>query len=161
VLKKSTIPIPRTIWVLGFVSLFMDLSSELIHSLLPVFLVTTLGASALTVGLIEGIAEATAHIIKVFSGAISDFFGRRKTLLMLGIAYVLKPRQFHDLHIWSLSTTEVALSVHLIVNDVSLDKEFLPRLQQSLHKNFNIEHSTIQIETKGNEPCKLDKKGCI
>lgn len=160
-LKKSTIPIPRTIWVLGFVSLFMDLSSELIHSLLPVFLVTTLGASALTVGLIEGIAEATAHIIKVFSGAISDFFGRRKTLLMLGIAYVLKPRQFHDLHIWSLSTTEVALSVHLIVNDVSLDKEFLPRLQQSLHKNFNIEHSTIQIETKGNEPCKLDKKGCI
>jgi len=124
-------------------------------------LVTTLGASALTVGLIEGIAEATAHIIKVFSGAISDFFGRRKTLLMLGIAYVLKPRQFHDLHIWSLSTTEVALSVHLIVNDVSLDKEFLPRLQQSLHKNFNIEHSTIQIETKGNEPCKLDKKGCI
>jgi Na+/melibiose symporter-like transporter len=161
VLKKSTIPIPRTIWVLGFVSLFMDLSSELIHSLLPVFLVTTLGASALTVGLIEGIAEATAHIIKVFSGAISDFFGRRKILLMLGIAYVLKPRQFHDLHVWSLSTTEVALSVHLIVNDASFGQRVLPKLQQSLHKNFNIEHSTIQIKIKGDVPCKLDKKGCI
>jgi MFS family permease len=62
----------------------MDLSSELIHSLLPVFLVSTLGASALTVGLIEGVAEATAHIVKVFSGAISDFIGRRKQLLLLG-----------------------------------------------------------------------------
>jgi len=92
-LKKSTTPIPHTIWALGFVSLFMDLSSELIHSLLPVFLVTTLGASALTVGLIEGIAEATAHIVKVFSGAISDFFGRRKTLLLLGygLAALSKP----------------------------------------------------------------------
>ncbi|WP_432745919.1 MFS transporter [Methylobacter sp. G7] len=86
-------PIPRTIWALGFVSLFMDLSSELIHSLLPVFLVTTLGASALTVGLIEGIAEATANIVKVFSGAISDFFGRRKILLLLGygLAALTKP----------------------------------------------------------------------
>jgi MFS family permease len=65
----------------------MDLSSELIHSLLPVFLVTTLGASALTVGLIEGIAEATAHIVKVFSGAICDFFGRRKTLLLIGYGF--------------------------------------------------------------------------
>lgn len=83
-LKKSTTPIPPTIRALGFVSLFMDLSSELIHSLLPVFLVTTLGASALTVGLIEGIAEATAQIVKIFSGAISDFLGRRKRLLLLG-----------------------------------------------------------------------------
>ncbi len=92
-LKKSRTPIPRTIWALGFVSLFMDLSSELIHSLLPVFLVTTLGASALTVGLIEGIAEATAQIVKVFSGAISDFFGRRKFLLLLGygLAAISKP----------------------------------------------------------------------
>ena len=92
-LKKPTTPIPRTIWALGFVSLFMDLSSELIHSLLPVFLVTTLGASALTVGLIEGIAEATAHIVKVFAGAISDFFGRRKMLLLLGygLAALTKP----------------------------------------------------------------------
>ena len=76
--------IPRTVWVLGFVSLLMDLSSELVHSLLPVFLVGTLGASMLTVGLIEGIAEATALIVKVFSGAISDFIGRRKGLLLLG-----------------------------------------------------------------------------
>jgi len=76
--------IPRAIWALGFVSLLMDVSSELIHSLLPVFLVTTLGASALTLGLIEGAAEATALIVKVFSGALSDFFGRRKPLAVLG-----------------------------------------------------------------------------
>ncbi|CAI8768075.1 MFS transporter [Pseudomonas sp. IT-P258] len=85
--------IPRTIWALGFVSLFMDLSSELVHSLLPVFLVTTLGASALAVGVIEGIAESTAMLVKVFSGAISDYMGRRKGLLLLGygLAAVTKP----------------------------------------------------------------------
>ena len=85
--------IPRTIWVLGFVSLFMDLSSELVHSLMPVFLVGTLGASVLTVGVIEGIAEATALIVKVFSGAISDFVGRRKGLMLLGygLAALTKP----------------------------------------------------------------------
>jgi MFS family permease len=78
---------------LGFVSLFMDVSSELVHSLLPVFLVTTLGASALTVGVIEGIAEATAMVVKVFSGAISDFIGRRKGLLLVGygLAALSKP----------------------------------------------------------------------
>jgi len=64
--------IPRTIWALGFVSLFMDLSSELVHSLLPVFLVTTLGASALTVGVIEGIAESTAIPGKVVTGAMRN-----------------------------------------------------------------------------------------
>jgi MFS family permease len=85
--------IPRTIWTLGFVSLFMDLSSELVHSLLPVFMVTTLGASALTVGVIEGVAESTSMLIKVFSGAISDFMGRRKGLLLLGygVAALSKP----------------------------------------------------------------------
>lgn len=85
--------IPRTIWVLGFVSLFMDLSSELVHSLLPVLLVGTLGVSVLTVGIIEGIAEATALIVKVFSGAISDFVGRRKGLMLLGygLAALTKP----------------------------------------------------------------------
>nr|WP_301293652.1 MFS transporter [Pseudomonas sp. GGS8] len=85
--------IPRTVWALGFVSLFMDLSSELVHSLLPVFLVTTLGASALTVGVIEGIAEATAMLVKIFSGAISDFIGRRKGLLLMGygLAALSKP----------------------------------------------------------------------
>ena len=85
--------IPRTIWALGFVSLFMDLSSELVHSLLPVFMVTTLGASALSVGVIEGIAESTAMLVKIFSGAISDFIGRRKGLLLLGygLAALSKP----------------------------------------------------------------------
>ncbi|MGB6007715.1 MFS transporter [Castellaniella sp.] len=85
--------IPRTVWMLGLVSLFMDLSSELIHSLLPIFLVSGLGASVLTVGVIEGVAEATAMIVKVFSGAISDFLGRRKGLLLAGygLAALSKP----------------------------------------------------------------------
>lgn len=91
--RSESLHIPRTIWALGFVSLFMDVSSELVHSLLPVFLVTTLGASALTVGVIEGIAEATAMVVKVFSGAISDFIGRRKGLLLVGygLAALSKP----------------------------------------------------------------------
>jgi len=76
--------IPGSIWALGFVSLLMDVSSELIHSLLPVFMVTTLGISVFTVGLIEGAAEATALIIKVFSGALSDYWGKRKPLAALG-----------------------------------------------------------------------------
>ena len=76
--------IPSAIWALGFVSLLMDVSSELIHSLLPVFMVTALGTSALTVGLIEGAAEATALIVKVFSGVISDYWGKRKPLAVLG-----------------------------------------------------------------------------
>lgn len=76
--------LPAGIWALGFVSLLMDVSSEMIHSLLPVFLVTGLGASMLTVGLIEGAAEATALIVKVFSGAWSDWLGRRKPLAVLG-----------------------------------------------------------------------------
>lgn len=76
--------LPRAIWLLGFVSLFMDVSSEMIHSLLPVFMVSGLGASALAVGLVEGIAESTALIVRVFSGAISDYLGRRKMLAVLG-----------------------------------------------------------------------------
>ena len=76
--------IPAAVWALGLVSLLMDLSSELVHSLLPVFLVTALGASALVVGLIEGAAEATALIVKVFSGVLSDYWGRRKPLAVLG-----------------------------------------------------------------------------
>jgi MFS family permease len=78
--------LPAGIWALGFGSLFMDLSSELIHSLLPVFMVTTLGASMVTLGIIEGVAEATAAIVKVFSGALSDYFGKRKPLLVVGYA---------------------------------------------------------------------------
>ncbi|MGX6570816.1 MFS transporter [Cupriavidus necator] len=72
--------------MLGFVSLLMDISSEIIHSLLPVFMVTTLGASAFSVGLIEGAAEATALMVKVFSGAFSDYLGKRKGLAVLGYA---------------------------------------------------------------------------
>ena len=76
--------IPRGVWALGFVSLFMDISSEMIHALLPVYLVTMLGASMTTVGLIEGIAEATAMIVKIFSGTLSDWLGRRKALAAFG-----------------------------------------------------------------------------
>lgn len=76
--------IPPTVWALGFVSMFMDISSEIVHSLLPLFLTATLGASVAMVGLIDGIAEATASIAKVFSGYISDRIGRRKPLILLG-----------------------------------------------------------------------------
>ncbi|MFM0327950.1 MFS transporter [Caballeronia glebae] len=87
------IAIPRTVWALGFVSLFMDLSSELVHALLPVYLVTTMGMSVAALGVLEGAAEATAMIVKVFSGAISDWLGRRKGLLLLGygLAALTKP----------------------------------------------------------------------
>ena len=78
--------IPKSIWVLGFVSLLMDVSSEMIHSLLPLFMVTTLGTSVLAVGLIEGVAEATALIVKIFSGVLSDYLGQRKRLALLGYA---------------------------------------------------------------------------
>ncbi|WP_044872906.1 MFS transporter [Pseudomonas sp. LFM046] len=92
-ISATTRSIPRTVWALGFVSLFMDLSSELVHSLLPLFLVGSLGASMLAVGLIEGLAEATALIVKVFSGAISDYLGKRKGLLLFGygLAALTKP----------------------------------------------------------------------
>jgi MFS family permease len=85
--------LPAGIWALGLVSLLMDVSSELIHSLLPVFLVTTLGTTVLVVGLIEGAAEATALIVKVFSGVLSDYWGRRKPLALLGygLAALSKP----------------------------------------------------------------------
>lgn len=62
----------------------MDVSSELIHSLLPVFLFTSLGTSAAIIGLIDGVAEATAMVVKVFSGTLSDYWGRRKPLATLG-----------------------------------------------------------------------------
>lgn len=84
--RRSLSQIPRGVWVLGFVSLFMDVSSEMIHSLLPLFMVTTLGASAFAVGLLEGLAESTALIVKVFSGVLSDFLGKRKALALFGYA---------------------------------------------------------------------------
>src|SRR5215213_1648478 len=76
--------IPPGVWVLGFVSMLMDVSSEMIHALLPIYLVSVLGASMVTVGIIEGIAEATVSITKIFSGALSDRLGKRKWLAAAG-----------------------------------------------------------------------------
>lgn len=103
-MKKTADPMPaqalasranihRSVWALGFVSMFMDISSELIHALLPIYMVTVLGTSVLAVGLIEGIAEATASIMKVFFGALSDRFGKRKLLAVIGygLAALTKP----------------------------------------------------------------------
>lgn len=85
--------LPRTVWMLGLVSLFMDMSSEFIHAVLPVYLTATLGLSVMTVGIVEGIAEATASIMKVFSGIISDRFRKRKALVLTGygLAALTKP----------------------------------------------------------------------
>lgn len=85
--------IPRVIWALGFVSMFMDVSSEMIHSLLPVFLVSVLGASATALGLLEGLAEGTVNVVKIFSGALSDWLGKRKALALIGygMAALTKP----------------------------------------------------------------------
>lgn len=90
---RSWKDIPRGIWALGFVSMFMDISSEMIHALFPIYLVAVLGASMVAVGFIEGIAEATALITKVFSGTISDWLGRRKFLVVIGygLAAFTKP----------------------------------------------------------------------
>ena len=75
---------PRSVWALGFAAMFMDVSSELVHSLLPVFMSSVLGASMLAIGVIEGIAEATASIMRVFSGTLSDHLGKRKPLVIFG-----------------------------------------------------------------------------
>jgi MFS family permease len=85
--------LPKGVWALGFVSMFMDTSSELVHSLLPIFMATTLGASMVTIGIIEGFAEAAAAITKVFSGVISDYFQKRKFLAVVGygLAAITKP----------------------------------------------------------------------
>lgn len=90
---KRRTRIPGSVWALGFVSLFTDMGSEMVHSLLPVLLAGTLGASALTIGLIEGAAESLVLITKVFSGYISDAFGKRKPLVLLGygLAAAVKP----------------------------------------------------------------------
>jgi len=93
--KKRRLPL--TIWALGVGSLFMDTSSELVHSLSPVLLVNVLGASVVSVGLIEGIAEGIASVTKVFAGAISDYFRRRKTLIVLGYALAAVTRPLFPL----------------------------------------------------------------
>ncbi|WP_045836596.1 MFS transporter [Hyphomicrobium sp. 99] len=92
-LREGLRMVPVGVWVLGFVSMLMDISSEMIHALLPIYMVTVLGTSALAVGIIEGIAEATAAITKIFSGALSDWLGRRKGLAALGygLAAITKP----------------------------------------------------------------------
>lgn len=92
-LREHVRAIPTGVWVLGFVSMLMDISSEMIHALLPIYMVTVLGTSTLAVGLIEGIAEATAAITKIFSGALSDWLGKRKGLAALGygLAAFTKP----------------------------------------------------------------------
>jgi MFS family permease len=85
--------IPKGVWVLGLVSMLMDISSEMIHALLPIYMITVLGTSTLAVGVIEGIAESTAAITKIFSGALSDWLGRRKELAAFGygLAAFTKP----------------------------------------------------------------------
>ncbi len=85
--------IPSSVWALGFVSLFMDFSSEMIHALLPIYLVGTMGTTMAEVGVIEGVAEATASVVKIFSGAVSDWFASRKLLALLGygLAAATKP----------------------------------------------------------------------
>lgn len=84
--ERSLHHIPSGIWVLGFVSLLMDISSEMIHSLLPLFMVTILGTSTMAVGVVEGLAESLALVVKVFSGTLSDYLGKRKGLALFGYA---------------------------------------------------------------------------
>lgn len=102
--------IPSGVWALGFVSMLMDISSELIHSLLPVFMVTTLGTSVFMVGLIEGAAESTALIVKVFSGVLSDYWGKRKPLAVLGYSLGALSKPLFAL----ASTTGLVLTARLI-----------------------------------------------
>jgi MFS family permease len=114
--------IPRGVWALGFVSLFMDLSSEMIHALLPLYLVGALGASALVVGIIEGIAEAAASIVKIFSGALSDYLGRRKWLAAAGygLAAVSKP-------VFPLATGIVTITLARFIDRVGKGIRGAPR----------------------------------
>jgi MFS family permease len=114
--------IPRSVWLLGLVSMFMDLSSEMIHALLPLYLVTVLGASTLTVGVIEGIAEATASITKIFSGALSDYLGHRKWLAAAGygLAAITKP-------VFPLATGIVSITAARFVDRVGKGIRGAPR----------------------------------
>jgi len=108
--KISPRRLPAAIWALGFVSLLMDISSEMIHSLLPVFMVTVLGTSMWAVGLIEGFAEATALIVKVFSGVLSDYWGKRKPLAVLGYGLGAASKPLFAL----ATTTGMVLAARLI-----------------------------------------------
>jgi MFS family permease len=108
--KSSLGQIPASIWVLGFVSMLMDTSSEMIHSLLPLFMVTTLGTSVFAVGLIEGLAESTALIVKVFSGTLSDYLGKRKELAVFGYALGALTKPLFAI----ASTTGIVLTARLL-----------------------------------------------
>jgi MFS family permease len=114
--------IPGSVWTLGFVSLLMDVSSEMIHSLLPLFMVGALGASSTAVGLIEGLAEATALIVKVFSGALSDWVGKRKPLALFGyaLAALTKP-------VFALATTLEAVVAARLLDRVGKGVRGAPR----------------------------------
>jgi MFS family permease len=114
--------IPGSVWTLGFVSMLMDVSSEMIHALLPLYLVSVLGVSTLTVGVIEGIAEATASITKIFSGALSDYLGRRKWLAAFGygLAAASKP-------VFPLATSVVSLTAARFVDRVGKGIRGAPR----------------------------------
>jgi MFS family permease len=92
-MRSAVRALPPGIWALGLSAMFMDMSSELVHSLLPVFMVSVLGASMVTIGFLEGVAEATAAITKIFSGALSDYLGKRKFLVVLGygLGAITKP----------------------------------------------------------------------
>ena len=114
--------VPRTIWALGFVSLFMDLSSELIHALLPIFLVSTMGMSVIALGALEGAAEATTMIVKVFSGPLSDWLGKRKGLLLVGygLAALTKP-------LFPLATTPFLVALARLVDRLGKGIRGAPR----------------------------------
>jgi MFS family permease len=96
--------------VLGFVSLFMDISTEMIHALLPVYMLTALGASPLAIGAFEGVAEATASITKAFSGALSDRLGNRKVLAVTGYGVAALMRPIFGL----ASTIEILMAARFI-----------------------------------------------
>ena len=113
---------PRAIWMIGFVSLLMDISSELVLSLLPVFMVTALGIPPLAVGLIEGASEATAMIVKVFSGVLSDAVGKRKPLALLGygLSALVKP-------LFALATTASSVFAARFVDRIGKGLRGAPR----------------------------------
>ena len=83
-MKLDLRQIPRNVWVTGWVSFFMDVSSEMVYPLVPLFLSSSLGASKSIIGLIEGIAEASASVLKLFSGVLADRFAKHKLLMGLG-----------------------------------------------------------------------------
>jgi MFS family permease len=114
--------LPPTVWALGFTSLFMDVSSELIHGLLPLFLVVNLGASAAVLGLVEGIAEAAAQIVKVFSGWLSDTLRRRKALAVAGygLAAITKP-------LFPLASTVTLVAFARLVDRIGKGSRGAPR----------------------------------